>query len=372
QTALELQTNVTGKFNTGSVNHTLLTGFDISSYDNPVNTLAALTPTVLNVFNPDYSSVVFPALNTFPFAFGGSTKYTAFGVYLQDQVEFSDQLKVLVGGRYDTVRTRSITNPSPPIFPGFPPNPGSENTENDDAFTPRLGIVYQQIEELSLYGSFSQSFFPNSGNTVTGDTLPPERGEQFEIGARTELLDGKLTANLALFNLTKQNIAVADPNFPANSGFSIARGEQRSRGIELDIIGEISPGWNILANYAHTDAELTEDDQFQGNTPFNMPEHNFNLWTTYEIQSGSLQGLSFGVGFNYVSDRFVDDANTFTVDDYFLTNASIAYKKDNWRAGLNIRNLFDVEYIEAASGGTFGGSAPGEGLTIIGSLSVEF
>ncbi|MEM9153008.1 MAG: TonB-dependent receptor, partial [Cyanobacteria bacterium P01_F01_bin.3] len=153
---------------------------------------------------------------------------------------------------------------------------------------------------------------------------------------------------------------------------SIATGEQRSQGVELDVIGEILPGWNIVANYAYTDTEITEDNSDnEGNRIYGVPEHNFNLWTTYEIQAGDLEGLSFGLGLNYISDRPGDNASTFTLDDYFLTNGVISYKKDNWRAAVNFRNLFDVDYIANAPNAR-SSLIPGEGFTVVGSFSIEF
>ncbi|MEM1281815.1 MAG: TonB-dependent receptor, partial [Cyanobacteria bacterium P01_H01_bin.152] len=135
----------------------------------------------------------------------------------------------------------------------------------------------------------------------------------------------------------------------------------------------ILPGWNIIANYAYTDAEITEDeDGNEGNRLTGVPEHNFNLWTTYDIQDGSLEGLGFGLGFNYVSERFGDTANSFTADGYFLTNAAVSYERDNWRAALNIRNLFDVDYIESAGRNRTLGIGPGEPFTLIGSFAIDF
>ena len=179
-----------------------------------------------------------------------------------------------------------------------------------------------------------------------------------------------MIANIAFFNLTKRNVANPDPN---NTMFSVATGEQRSRGIELDIAGEILPGWNIIANYAYTDADITEDNTgIEGNRLYGVPENNFNLWTTYDIQSGALEGLGFGLGFNYVDERFGNNANDFMLDSYFLTNAAISYQRDNWQAAINIRNLFDVNYIEGSRNSRTFGITPGAGFTLIGSFSIEF
>jgi outer membrane receptor protein involved in Fe transport len=211
----------------------------------------------------------------------------------------------------------------------------------------------------------------NTANTVSGDLLEPERGEGYEVGVKAELFDSRLFATLAYFDITKQNVAVTDPN---NRFFSIPTGEQRSRGVELDVTGEILPGWNIIAAYAYIDAEVTADTNpdIVGNRLFNVPKHSASLWTTYEIQSGDLRGLGFGAGFNYVGEREGDLDNSFEVDSYFLTNAAIFYGRDNWRFALNFKNLFNVNYIEAVENSRSSGNYPGEPFTVIGSVSVQF
>ncbi|NEQ42346.1 MAG: TonB-dependent receptor [Leptolyngbya sp. SIOISBB] len=361
----ELQTNVVGEFSTGSVDHTLLAGVDFYRRQDS-GTEARGDVSIINTFNifdPDYDNLITPDFDAAPILLSSEGTTDGLGIYVQDQISLLDNLKLLVGLRYDTVDQENFSanffNPT-----------GTETTRFDEAFSPRLGLVYQPVEELSLYTSYSQSFAPNFGNTESGDTLEPEQGEQFEVGARAELLEGRLVAGLALFNVTKQNVSTADPN---NSLFVVAVGEQRSRGVELDVIGEILPGWNVVANYAYTDTEITEDnDGLEGNQLFGVPEHNFNLWTNYEIQQGDLAGLGFGIGVSFVGERFGDNANSFMLDEYFLTNAAISYQRDNWQAGLNFRNLFDVDYIESAENNRFGEINPGEGFTVVGSFSIAF
>lgn len=361
-TSYELQTNLTGKFKTGPIDHQLLVGIDLKRrVDGPSIFKGDFDANVpINIFNPIYGASPRPALEDNPIYFEGTFRNDRLGVFLQDQITLLDNLKLLAGIRYDAVWQNNNTRFLQDV---------SETSQFTDTLSPRFGIVYQPIEELSLYGSYSQSFFPNSATTVTGEILPPERGEQFEVGVRGEFLDGRLISSLALFNLTRQNLAVTDPN---NLNFSVATGEQRSRGLELDIAGEVLPGWKVIANYAYIDAEITEDDDIPvGNRLFNVPEHNFNLWTNYEVQTGALQGLSFGLGFNFVSERLGDNANSFTLDSYFLTNAAISYKRDNWRAALNFRNLFDVDYIQGSENGRLSEIYPGQGFTVIGTISVE-
>lgn len=364
-TTYEMQTTLTGEFETGPIGHKLLIGLDLNRRDAVGNIgrgdFGAAAP--FNIFNPVYGVIPRPNPENDPIFFDGDTRAERLGVFLQDQITLLDNLKLLAGIRYDTVRQTSTNRPS--FF-----NPTSSTTEQtDDAFTPRLGLIYQPIEEISLYGSFSRSFNPNSATTVAGGILDPERGEQFEIGARGELLDGRLVTSLALFTISKTNVATSDPNNPL---FSVNSGSQRNRGLEFDIAGELLPGWNLIANYAYIDSEITAaNDPTQGNRIFNVPEHNFNLWTNYEIQTGSLRGLGFGIGFNFVSDRFGDNANSFILEDYFLTNAAISFKRDGWKAAINFRNIFDVDYIQGGEGSRTNEIYPGDGFTVIGSVSVE-
>ena len=359
-----LQTNIVGEFATGSVGHTLLAGVDLNrTEDSEVTGFDFFTPSFLDIFNPVYGLVTIDEDNLPLFA-DNDIQTDRLGIYLQDQIDITDNLILLAGIRYDTVEQETTNNPTDlnPI--------GSETTQNDDAWTPRVGIVYQPVDFLSLFASYSQSFTPNPGTTAAGDPLEPEEGEGFEIGIKAELLEGDLLATLAYFDITRQNVATPDPLDPFSS---VATGKQRSQGVELDIVGEIMPGWNIIASYAYTDARVTEDNVIpDGNGLFNAPEHSASLWTTYEITSGELQGLGFGAGFNFVGERDGDLDNSFVLDDYFLTNAGVFYRRDNWRFALNAKNLFDVDYIAASNNSRTSGLEPGAPFTIVGSVSVTF
>lgn len=119
----------------------------------------------------------------------------------------------------------------------------------------------------------------------------------------------------------------------------------------LNLAGEILPGWNIIAGYAYTDARVTKDNTFAvGNFLDSVPKHSFNVWTTYEIQSGSLKGFGVDAGVFYTGDRQGDLENTFELPGYFRTDAVIFYKRDKLRASVNFKNLFNVDYFESASG----------------------
>ncbi|MEH2448348.1 MAG: TonB-dependent siderophore receptor [Nostoc sp.] len=311
-----LQTNLIGKFATGSVKHTLLFGVDLNRDINDLhNYFASGGAPSINIFNPVYRVTPRPRREDLPFnvTFNNSLDYL--GIYLQDQVALADNLKLLVGGRFDFVDQES----------SFTSSAGANtNTQVEaSAFTPRIGIVYQPVPPLSLYASYSQSFGPNTATTVSGSILEPERGTQYEVGIRGEFLNGRLSANLAAYDITKTNVATTDPN---NPDYSIAVGEQGSQGIELDVAGEILPGWNIIANYAYTNAKVTKDNSpLQGNRFEDVPYNGASLWTTYQIQRGDLQGLGFGLGLFYVGEREGDLENTYELSSYLRTDASIFY-----------------------------------------------
>lgn len=140
----------------------------------------------------------------------------------------------------------------------------------------------------------------------------------------------------------------------------------------LGLSGEILPGWKFYGGYAYTDAQITDDTNSSiiGNKLSNTPENSFNLWTTYEIQKGSLQGLGFGLGFFFVGDRQADLENTFKLPSYFTTDAAIFYKRGQLRTQLNFKNLFDVDYFDTALNQLR--VFPGEPFTVQGTISWEF
>ncbi|MBD2078965.1 TonB-dependent siderophore receptor [Leptolyngbya sp. FACHB-17] len=325
-----LDTNVVGTFRTGSVTHKLLFGFDLNrDVYGASNQQFALAP--IDIFNPVYRRPRGELLGEFP---REPITTDSLGIYLQDQIDLLPNLKLLLGGRFDIV-SQKIESVD-----------GSESSQQDEAFSPRVGLVYQPTDSLSLYASYSRSFLQSVGTALDNALFKPERGTQYEVGIKADWLDRRLSTTLALYQITRSNVLTADP---ADPNFSIQTGEQRSRGVELDITGEIVPGWKVAAGYAYTDARITADNTFSvGNRINNVPEHALSLWTTYEIQTGSLKGLGFGLGIFYVGQRQGDLDNSFEVPSYTRTDAALFYRRDNYRIGLNIENLFDVSYFEIA------------------------
>jgi iron complex outermembrane recepter protein len=357
-----LETEVNGTVKTGIVRQELLLGLELQrNIFDEVFTFRDAPP--IDIFDPDYGD--FPDSGTFETSIDAFTRNDTIGLYAQNLLSISEQVKILLGGRYDWVFQNSEDR--------------LENTSTDEdatAFAPRVGIVYQPIEPVSLYASWSRSFEPQFGVDREGNPFVPIRGEQFEVGVKTEFLDGRLAATLAAYQITRQNDFIADPVDPDN--FSIQLGEQRSRGFEFDLTGEPLPGLRLIATYAYTDGTITEADEaipgLEGSRILNVPEHSGSLWAVYEIQGGTLEGLGFGAGVFVVGGGRQgaspgDVEVNYELPGYTRTNALLYYRRDNWKAQLNIDNLFDERYFESS---IFNSVYLGAPFTVRGQLSVEF
>lgn len=347
-----LQNEIIGEFDTGFIKHNVLFGVEIARYRFAYDfERAPIAP--LDIFDPQYGAERGDFAPDFAEEYGADNV----AIYVQDLIQVLPNLKVLAGLRFDSNDTFYRDT----LADAF------DFEQSDSDFSPRLGIVYQPSESTSIYASWSNSFNPQFfSRNRAGAAFEPERGKQFEVGVKQEFFDGRLSATLVLYNLTRKNVLTTDPEDP---DFSIQTGEQTSRGVELDVTGEISSGWNIIATYAYINAFVSEDEDIPvGQRLVNAPKHSASLWTTYEIQSGGLQGLGFGAGLVFVSDREAQLPNTIELPSYVRADASIFYRRNNWRAALNFKNLFDTKYYRTQ--GFF--VTPEAPFTILSTFSVEF
>lgn len=324
------QANLTGHFRALWMDHQLLIGLNAnrSNYDS-TSFSGDLAP--IDIFNPVYgaqpSSISAPTLQ--------DRHIYNYGFYLQDLISVSEHWKVLLGGRFDVVETFFKLKGSPPLA-----------DKTNHAFSPRVGLVYQPIDDLSLYASYSESFDPPLlGRSADGKAFEPLEGTQYEVGLKRYFLDGKLSTTLALFHITQENVATADP---ANPNSSIQVGEQRSRGVELSIAGELYTGWNVIGSATYLDAEITEDNTFAvGNELPNVPHWQGSLWSTYRFQS--VPGLEIGGGVFYVGARQADLDNSVELDGYTRVDLLARYRiNKHFALSLNINNVLDKEYIRGA------------------------
>ena len=273
-----------------------------------------------------------------------------------------DDLHILGGGRYDWATVTSGFD-DPAVF--------RTDTLRDSQFSPRVGLVYQPWNWLSLYGNYIESFGANNGRSTTGQAFDPQTAEQYEAGLKTDFFDGRLTSTLALYHLTKNNVLTPDPN---NPNFQVPIGEARSQGIELDISGQLTDGLSMIATYAFTDARIKKDNfGNEGHRLPYVPEHSGSFWLKYDFQQEPLNGLSLGGGVFLADSRFGDAANSFHDDGYARVDLYAAYRyklgPTHLTAQLNLNNVTDTEYFILRSRAN---NLPAEPLTVFGSLRLEY
>ncbi len=368
--------NLTGKFSTWGVDHNLLIGgdwFDSSFTEDGIklNLGDVGGPARINIFNPVYGN------GGDPVAGQTTNSYTKvddkwLGFYLQDQITIAEDWHLLAGFRFDHAESKSSFAQD---------RSGVEQVNNE--LSPRVGLLYQALPWLSVYGSYMQGFNgPAGGRTVDGSALGPNRSRQYEGGFKTEWFDGKLSSTLVYYHLTKDNIRTphTDPVL-AQQGFTQQTGEARSQGIELDIQGQIAENWDIIGSYAYTDVEITKDSGRdggkgnQGNRLFGVPKHSGSLWAYHKFGEFALPNLSAGMGVFAVGQREGDLANSFQLPGYARLDASIKYKQSigstNLTVQFNVQNLLDKEYYAAARPNRVG-VTPGEPITFLGSVRLDF
>ncbi|MFJ4144735.1 TonB-dependent siderophore receptor [Pseudomonas sp. NPDC089734] len=340
--SLSAQFEAIAEFTTGGLAHKALGGVETVNGHRRVTMLrATLAP--LDIYEPVYGAM--PG----PFTFGEDSRFdqNSYGVYLQDQIDLNEQWKLLLGVRWDKINQRNRNYTATGSYTDIDIAPSDTS--------PRAGLVYQPTERLALYASYSTSFAPQNRQTRNGSVLDPETGVQYEIGAKYELIPNRLDATLAAFEIRRENLAATDPQ---DSDYSIQTGEQRVRGLELDVSGEIREGWNVIGNIALLDAKLVKDTRLpEGNRLEGVPIASGSLWSTYQLQEGPLRGLGMGAGVFFAGKRQGNLANTYNASGYARIDMSLFYDiTEQLRVSLNARNVTDRDYIETiASSGNYAG-----------------
>lgn len=352
--------------NWGPTRHVLLGGFEYADrfFGGFCCDGAPLTP--LNLDDPHYGSVV----PTVPLTelFGNTILSKAW--YLQDFIDVG-RVKVLLGMRSDNVDATSYwcTTTTPGCSVGGDPVVTNLGSAADSAVSPRIGVAWQPDDANTLFVSWSKSFNPNTSLDRNGNLLPPERGIQYEAGIRRELADqpGRLTATAAVFQITRENIADCDPLFP-DCGRSIAIGEQRVRGFELELAGKPLDWLDILGSYGYLDAKVTKSDEAVSGIAVGsaLPEavpHTASLLTTAALVPLGLPDFSVSLGLYYSSKRpgrtyFNGDSgdplavNLSELPAYFRVDLGAFWTvNEHLRLQANITNLFDEKILEPVNVG---------------------
>ena len=332
-----VDTQLQSKFATGSVEHTLLTGVDFMRMRNDIDSWFGYAGSVApsDIYNLDRSDFDFGAHPDPSGPYRVLLKQKQTGLYVQDQAQW-DKVLVTLGGRYDWAEQSSFNR-----------DYGNKSDRDDKQFTWRGGVNYLFDNGVTPYFSYSESFEPASLTDANGDLFAPSKGKQYEVGVKYVPEDRPIVLTGALYQRTKTNNLMADPN---NPNFSIEGGEIRARGVELEAKAALSASVNVVGSYTYTDAEYTTDTTYKGNTPAQVPKHMASLWADYTFFDGPLSGLTLGTGGRYTGSSYGDPANSFKVGSYTVVDALVRY--DLARVGmagsnvaLHVNNLFDREYV---------------------------
>lgn len=332
-----VDTQLQSKFATGSVDHTLLTGVDFMRMRNDIDSWFGYAGSVApsDIYNLDRSDFDFGAHPNPSGPYRVLLKQKQTGLYVQDQAQW-DKVLVTLGGRYDWADQSSFNR-----------DYGNKSERDDKEFTWRGGVNYLFHNGVTPYFSYSESFEPASQTDANGDLFAPSKGKQYEVGVKYVPEDRPIVVTGALYQLTKTNNLMADPN---GSLFSVEGGEIRARGVELEAKAALSASVNLVGSYTYTDAEYTTDTNYKGNTPAQVPKHMASLWADYTFFDGPLSGLTLGTGGRYTGSSYGDPANSFKVGSYTVVDALVRY--DLARVGmagsnvaLHVNNLFDREYV---------------------------
>lgn len=315
----------------------------------------AVAPYAIDIYAPVYGgaqpTVLGSSINT-----SEQQWQTAF--YAQDQIDLAAQWKALVGVRRDAYR-QTITNYN---------RSGLQNHQTLDATSPRVGIVYQPDRQVSLYASAGKSFRPNSGIGINNDSFPAESSHAYETGVKFDTADGKVSSTLAVYSIKKKNVLTLNP---VDTNFSLAAGEVGSKGVELDVAGEIARKLQLSLSYAYTDAKVLRDNVLAvGGRLANVPKQSANLLLVQELSLGG-QRVSFGGGINYVGERNGDVAvsSTFKLPAYTTARLVSSYSPTKKvRLSLDVDNLLNKVYYPSSYQQTW--VAPGEDRRV--TLKIEY
>ncbi|MGQ0659473.1 TonB-dependent receptor [Sphingosinicella sp.] len=346
------QTNLTWAFGSQTIWHTLVGGFEISRETAENRRRLDANGPVRNLFDPPLQ-----AAPVIPFNGTRARQDTdTLAFYLFDTIEIGERFRVLAGLRFDDVETRVRGFDDTGLFPGFV----TDLSVSDSNWSYNLGLVYKPTPGSSLYVAYGTSFEPsgrvevvqlaggNNNPPVTAFALgvDPERSEAWELGGRIELLGGRATLSAALFRIDRANVRTTGSG-PADPAIALD-GAQRSEGFEMQLVGELLPGWNLLFGYSWLDGEIRRSSipGETGRRLDNLPRHSLNLWTSYRVTPQ----LLVGGGIQHVGSRNIGRPGFLlvTVPAYTTADLFAEYRlSGRARVRVNVFNITNEYYFQS-------------------------
>ncbi len=360
RTNLFSQTDLVWENRLAGIDQTLLLGFEIGRERsrNKRNTAQFLNGNTTPISDPTVDAdVIFAPVSSDA---DNRVKATVAAVYAQDQIRPAEWLEIVAGLRFDSFKIdvddlRAVG--------------GGEFGRRDNLWSPRLGLILKPGQNLSFYASYSRSYLPQSGDQFSSldadrASLEPERFDNYEVGAKWEILDG-LLATAALYRLDRTNTRAADPLDPSHT---VLTGAQRSRGLELGLERSVTSRWLISAGYTLQDAKITTTTTAAPagrNVPL-VPRHSFSLWNRYDLGS-----IGVGLGVIARSKSFASISNAVRLPGYARVDAALFYKLPHgMEAQVNFENLLGAHYFPTASNDN--NIAPGAPRTVKATVGYRF
>ena len=351
------------RFNTGSVGHTLLTGFEYMHQTIDTQRTTADLPNIADAFAP-----VPPEASLTGLQFKCDSSHSCdddrmvanfYSFYATDQVDVTDRLKVRAGVRQDlwnTALTPLITVPSAsnPSAPGVFTSEGTPllanvtQERNDAPVSWNVGALYKLLPGVTPYAGVSKSFLTNfNSESVQNGIGAPESALQYEAGVKFSLFDDRVSLTTAVFDVSRDNVATVVP-----ATETVVFDSQRTRGVEASLDARVTDQWHLLANATFQNAVITDNPQgiaSVGNHPQGVPADMANLWSTYRFSIAGVPGFMVGAGLNYRDKSYSDLTNLNSIPAFVVGNAMLSYEEPTWGISLNVKNFTNQRYYVAAN-----------------------
>lgn len=353
--AITLDNQLDGSFDTWQVNHRLLVGIDYQDRSNNTTGYYGAFPPI-DAFNPVYGAKP-DYINMYA---REKHKLRQTGYYLQDQMSW-DRFRITLGGRYDQVSISNIDKQN-----------GTRSDLDKNNFSSRAALLYLFDNGVAPYISYSTAFTPTSFADENGNLLEPMKGKQWEAGLKYEPEGLNSQFSASVFRINQTNIATKEE--PTDPYRSI--GEIESEGVELEAISQLTDSFRLQAAYTYTDIRYKKSSpEEQGKRAVYAPCNQASTWLSYDVKNGPLAGLTLGSGVRYVNGITSDRQNTHTLPSYTLVDLAIGYDLTNigikgLSTQLNVNNLTDKRYVAACNSLSY--CYFGAERSIVGSVSWKF